>query len=306
MVSIDRRCLPRIGWILLWCGAIGTGRAQELEPRAYSPNPAGVNFLVLGYTRSTGGVLIDASLPLDNVVADLDSWIAGYGRSFGLFGRSASVALSVPYAQADVSGDVAEMNSATTRSGLADPRLKLGINLLGGEMLSPRDFARRTPRTTLGASLTVVAPLGQYDASRLINLGANRWAFKPELGISHPVGHWYLEAYAGVWLFTDNDDYFGGTRLEQEPVASVQAHVSYTFRPRLWIAADATYYQGGQTTLDGIAAANLQENTRVGLTLSIPVAQRQSVKLSWSEGASTRFGEDFTTYGLVWQYMWFD
>lgn len=306
MLSIDRCCLPWIGWILLWCGTIGTGRAQELEPRAYSPNPTGVNFLVLGYTRSTGGVLIDASLPLDNVVADLDSWIAGYGRSFGLFGRSASVALSVPYAQADVSGDVADKNSATTRSGLADPRLKLGINLLGGEALAPRDFARRMPRTTLGASLTVAAPFGQYDASRLINLGANRWAFKPELGISHPAGHWYLEAYAGVWLFTDNDDYFGGTRLEQEPVTSVQAHVSYTFRPRLWVAADATYYQGGQTTLDGTAAANLQENTRVGLTLSIPVAQRQSVKLSWSEGASTRFGEDFTTYGLVWQYMWFD
>jgi len=281
-------------------------RAQELEPRSYSPNPMGVNFVVAGYVRSTGGVLFDPSLPFSDVEAKLDAGALGYGRTFGLFGRSASALFAMPYAQGEASGNVGETRRSVSRSGLGDLRLKLGINLLGGEALTPREFAQRKPTTTVGASLTVAAPTGQYYPDKLINLGSNRWAFKPEIGVSQPVGRWFLEAYAGVWLFTDNDDFYGGHLRQQDPIASFQAHVSYTFRPGLWLAANSTWYRGGQTRVDGIARADLQENTRVGLTLSIPVAARQSLKFTWSDGASTRIGGDFTTYGIAWQYLWFD
>lgn len=280
--------------------------AQELEPRAYSPNPVGVNFMVAGYVRSTGGVLFDPSLPFSDVEAELDAAVAGYGRAFGLFGRSATATLALPYVRGDVSGNVGENRREVSRSGLGDTRLKLAVNLLGGEALTPREFAQRKPRTALGASLTVIAPTGQYDPQKLINIGAHRWAFKPELGLSHPLGNWYLEAYAGVWLFTDNDDFYGGQHREQDPITSLQAHVSYTFRPRLWLAADSTWYRGGDTKVDGVHKADLQENTRIGLTLSVPIASRQSLKFTWSDGTSTRIGGDFTTYGIAWQYTWFD
>jgi hypothetical protein len=151
-----------------------------------------------------------------------------------------------------------------------------------------------------------VAPVGEYNPQKLINIGTNRWAFKPELGIAHPIGRWFLEGYAGVWLFTDNDNFFGGQHREQDPLASFQAHVSYTFRPRLWVAFDATHYSGGRTTLNGVPSDNRQANLRVGLTLSVPAGARQSVKLSWSEGAATRIGGDFTSIGIAWQYAWFD
>ena len=145
--------------------------------------------------------------------------------------------------------------SVTSRdlSGIADPQVRFAVNLIGGPALRPLEFSRHKPETTLGASLTVSAPFGQYDPSRLINLGTNRWAFKPELGISQPVGDWAFEFYAGVWLFTDNNDFFGGQVKRQDPLASYQVHVVYTVRPRLWAAVDFTYYAGGSTTVNGRA-----------------------------------------------------
>jgi len=123
---------------------------------------------------------------------------------------------------------------------------------------------------------------------------------------TQPLGLWHLEAYAGVWLFTTNDSFYGGQKRKQDPLTSLQAHVSYTFRQRLWLAANATWYRGGSTSLDGVPKADLQENTRLGLTLSLPVGARQSLKLTWNDGASTRIGGDFTTWGVAWQLLWFD
>lgn len=278
--------------------------AQELEPRAYVPNPVGANFLLAGYGRSEGGVLFDASLPFSDVEAQLNSGTLAYGRTFALAGRAASLMLVAPYVWGDVAGNVGELREAITRSGLGDPRLRFSISLRGGEAMGPAEFMRRTRRTIVGASLTVVPPLGQYDATKLINIGSNRWSFKPELGVSVPVGRWLLEGAAGAWLFTANDDFYGGMRRTQDPLASTQLHVSYTFRPRLWIAADATYYTGGATRLDGSDRHDLQRNSRFGVTCSLPIAKRQSIKLSWATGVATRIGGDFDSYGLSWQYAW--
>jgi hypothetical protein len=172
--------------------------------------------------------------------------------------------------------------------------------------MSPAEFARRKPATTLGVGLSVSAPTGEYHPDRLINVGTNRWAIKPEVGVAHPIGNWYLEASAGAWFFEDNDDFFGGKHREQDPLAGVQAHVSYTFRPRLWLALNGIFYEGGRTTVDGVRKDDRQSNSRYGLTLSVPLGRTQSLKLSWSEGASTRIGSDFTNYGIAWQYTMID
>lgn len=275
-----------------------------MEPRSYSPNPTGVQFLALAYGRSTGNVLTDPSLPITDIDARLNSGIVGYGRTFALFGRSAIATVGLPYVRGDISGNVGEDRREITRSGLADARLRVSTNLIGGPALTPQEFARRTPQTTLGMSLTVVPPAGQYNPDKLINIGANRWAFKPELGVSYPHDRWYFEAYAGVWLFTDNDEFFGGSRREQDPITSLQTHIVYTLRPRLWLAFDANYYRGGRTTVNGARNADLQGNSRVGLTASVPVGAEQSLKLTWTHGVSTRIGSDFTTVGAAWQYTW--
>ena len=191
-------------------GASVPAASQELDPRAYSPNPVGVTFLLGTYARSTGHVLFDRSLPFSDAEAQLNAGAVGLGRTFGLVGRSATAAIALPYVWGHVSGNVNEEARAISRSGLADTRLRLGVNLIGGLAMTSAEFMRRDPQTTLGASLTVVAPTGQYDPAKLINIGTNRWAFKPELGLSVPWRRWFLDAYAGVWLFTKNDDFFGG------------------------------------------------------------------------------------------------
>ncbi|HEU5134807.1 MAG TPA: transporter [Steroidobacteraceae bacterium] len=294
-------------WALLGCLLCATGVvAQELEPRAYSPSPVGVNFLLVAGARSTGEVLTDPSVPLQDVEAKLNAGITGYGRTFGILGHQASAVIAVPYVWGDVSGRIFETAGSVSRSGVGDTRLRLAVNLIGGEALTPQEFMKRTPRTTLGASLSISAPTGQYDPTKLINIGTNRWAFKPEIGLTIPHGHWMFDVFAGVWLFSANPDFFGRVHREQDPMPTLQGHVSYTFRPRLWLALDSTYYFGGETSLDGVDANDRKENSRVGLTLSLPAGKRQSIKFNWSKGATARLGSNFTTFGVGWQYTWFD
>ncbi len=293
----------------LWVLALSTAAtAQELEPRAYSPSPTGANFVALVFQQVSGSVLFDPSLPLTDVHTDLHGPGIGLGRTFGILGRQALVTAALPYAWGTVEGQVFEETRSVTRSGLADLRLKFAFNLHGSPALTPQEFAkRRTRGLIVGTSLAVVAPTGQYDKTKLVNLGTNRWAFKPELGISYPWKKWYFDVYTGVWLFTENNSFFpGDTRRRQDPLPTIQAHASYTIRPRLWLAADATWYGGGATHVNDGPPTGRLSNTRLGVTLSLPIGKSQSLKIGYSKGAAVRSGQDFSALGVAWQFLWFD
>ena len=288
-------------------GAAIPATAQDLEPRAYAATPVGANFLVVGGGRSSGDVLFDPSIPLTDVHATLHSATIGAGTTFALFGRTALAVAAFPYVWASATGRVGETLGSATRSGLGDPRIKLSINLVGGRALTLSEFAKAQRPTIVGVSLTVVPPLGQYDPRKLVNLGSNRWSFKPEAGYSRLAGKWTLDGYAGVWLFTPNNAYYAGSSVRtQDPVFALQGHISYTMKPRLWAAFDATWYSGGKTSVDGTDQANLQRNSRVGATLSVPLLRQQSLKFAYNRGATTRVGADFTTFSVGWQLSWFD
>jgi hypothetical protein len=283
-----------------------TASAQDLEPRAYAASPVGTTFLVVAAARSTGNVLTDPSLPIDDVKARVGALVIGGGTALNLFGRTALILGVLPIARAHATGRVGETTSSVDRTGLADARVKLSINLLGGRAVGVRDFARVERPTIVGMSLSVAAPTGQYDGTKLINLGAHRWAFKPEAGVSHRMNRWTIEGYAGVWLFTDNDEFFtGSAHRTQARIIALQTHASYTFKARLWVAANATWYSGGSTTIDGVPKRDLQRNSRIGATMSLPIGRGQSLKVSGSTGATTRSGSDFNTFGVTWQRSWF-
>jgi len=168
------------------CGS--TAEGQELEPRAYSAAPVGTNFIVATYTHLGGDVLTDPSLPITDVSAAINEFGVGYEHVFEFAGRSASIGLLAPYVSGDVTGKVFDAPNQVHRAGLGDVRFRFAIDLLGGPALTPEEFARRAPAAIVGTSLTVVAPTGQYEPAHLINVGTNRWAFKPELGVSQPIG----------------------------------------------------------------------------------------------------------------------
>lgn len=286
-------------------GLTATVLGQDLEPRAYSAAPIRTHFLVMGLGYSSGGVLFDPSLPFTDVTARIGLGLLSYAQTFRLIGRSASLAVVLPYALGKMSGQVGEDLTTITRSGFSDVRARLSVNLIGSRALTPQEFARRKPATTLGASLFVQAPTGQYDPLRLINIGTNRWSFKPELGLSQPIGHWVLDLAAGVWLYTDNANFYGGQRRSQAVLLTTQGHVSYTFRPGLWLSAGATFYAGGRTRVNGVEMQDRLENFRSGLMLAIPIAKAYALKFSWSTGVVTRIGGNFTAYMVAFQYRWF-
>ncbi len=280
--------------------------AQELEPRAFVPTPVGTSFLVLSDTQSSGSAVFDATSPFSNVHASFYEAAVSVGHVFSLADRQSSVLVVLPYARGDVTGDVGGNADRADRSGLADARLRFSMLLWGGPALTPAAYASREQQTIVGISLTAVAPSGQYDSRKLINIGTNRWAAQPEIGLSVPAGRWLWDLYEGVWVFQDNDNFYGGHRRAEDPIVSTQAHVSYTVQPRLWLAFDATYYTGGAVTINGAPNTGSQSNVRVGATASVPLARTQSLKFTYSNGAVTRVGGNFRSIGVAWQYAFID
>ena len=264
--------------------------AQDLEPRAYSNTPIGLNFLIAGYSYTEGSVAVDSSVPLTNAEVSVNATTLAYAHSLGLFGKSAKFDVVLPFAWLSGSAEFAGQPREREISGLADPRFRLSVNFYGAPALSMKEFAHYRQDVIIGAAVYVRAPWGQYDPTRLVNLGTNRWAFKTELGISKAWGAWTFELVPGVTFFTDNTDFLDGHTRTQDPLYAIQAHVIYGFKSGVWVAFDGTYFTGGSTSVDGVPDDNRQANSRAGLTVAVPVDRSNSVKFYASRGVSTRTG----------------
>ena len=278
--------------------------AQELTPGAYWPLPVRINVLTIVNTLSWGEVAFDPALPAEDALGTIDIVAIAYTRTLAIAGRSANVALQIPVVGGHVDGMYQGVPTERGQFGLGDPRVSLGVNLYGAPAMTPEDHASYRMRALVGVSVTVVAPLGHYDDSKILNLGTNRWAVKPELGLSRATGRWIVEIMAGVWLFTDNTNFSGGRTREQDAIASVQAHLTHRFSPRVWLAGDANFYTGGRTTVDGTRHLDLQRNARVGWTLSWALDQHRALRASASRGAYTTIGADFTSVAVSYSYAW--
>jgi hypothetical protein len=278
--------------------------AQDLEPRSYSNTPIGLNFLLSGYAYQVGDVATDASLPIEDAKVHIHSAVLAYARAFGIFGTSAKADVIVPYSWLDGTATFRGMPEERKVDGFADPRFRLSVNLYGAPSLTLEEFAAYEQDVIVGVSVQVAVPLGHYDDARAVNIGSNRWMFKPEIGFSKAFGPLILEVAPSLTIFTANDDFLDGKRREQDPVYSVQGHVIYRFGAPLWGSIDGTYYGGGRTTIDGVEGDDRQSNARVGATLALSVSRRHSIKLYASKAVATRIGGDFDIVGLLLQYRW--
>jgi len=177
-----------------------------------------------------------------------------YHYSLNFLGRSANILASLPYAVGNLQGKVIGAGSHLYRSGLLDSAYRFSVNLKRGPALPLNEFVKWRQKMLIGVSLKVVAPIaptGMYDPTKLINLGNHRWAFKPEIGYSQRWGHWVVDAYGAAWFYTTNPEffsdnqYFPGTRTQSEnPVAAFEGHLSYDFKPRLWVSLDGNCWYG--------------------------------------------------------------
>jgi hypothetical protein len=291
--------------IIAVVSGVANAKAQEAEPRSYTNTPVGLNFLISGYVYSEGKIAFDPDSAIADAKFHSDAGVLAYVRSFDIWGQSAKFDVIVPVssfaAQGSLNGQPREREMS-----VGDPRFRVSVNLFGAPALSAKDFANYRQDLIVGVSLQVSAPLGQYDDSKLLNLGSNRWSFRPELGISKAWGPWTFEVAPSVTFFSDNTDFFGGNTFSQSPIYAVQGHAIYTFQSGIWMALDGLYFAGGRTALNGVKSDNEQANTRAGFTLALPIDRQNSLKLSASTGITTRTGSEFSAVGIGWQYRWGD
>jgi hypothetical protein len=288
----------------LLLGIAPSARAQVMEPLSYTNAPIGLNFLIGTYGYLWGDVLVDPSLPIKDVDAKVHTAILTYARVLDFWGQSGTFALIVPYAWLSASGEVAGQARSVDRAGLTDVAMRLSVNLYGAPALSLQQFRDYRQDTIVGVNVLVTAPTGQYDSGRLINIGTNRWSFRPEVGISKALGQWTVEVAAGVTFYTDNDEFLGNNVRRQEPLYGLQGHVLYNFSPGLWGALDGTYYKGGRTSVNGALNDDLQGNSRWGATIAQTLDKNNSIKLYFSSGVAARTGTNFNAAGIAWQYRW--
>jgi hypothetical protein len=295
-------------WFLLVLCPIGVLHAQDLSPRAYVITPVHSNAVILTWAFYDGGVNFNGSVPISGATGTYNVPIFSLYHTLNFFGRSANLTASLPYGVGTFSGNVFGKQQSIYRSGLLDTTVRFSVNLKGGPAMTPREFAKWKQKTLLGVSLKMIAPTGQYEPTKLVNWGINRWAFKPEVGYSERWNHWVLDGYAGAWFYTMNPASFDAPvpRPQTEaPIGSLEGHLGYDFRPRYWVTFDGNFWWGGVTSLNGIQnLATEQTGSRIGGTGSIPLGKHQSVKISYSNGTYIRFGGNYQNLSVAWQYSW--
>jgi len=290
---------------VLILAAATVAHAQELTPRAYWPSPKGTTIGVLGFAYSTGDVLFDPSIPLYGVDSRLSTYVFAWQRTLSVFDRTATLLLELPYSDGTTHGQFGQIPVKGDYAGRADMSATFAVNLCGAPSMTAEEFLalRANPHPMLGASVKLIAPSGRYSSERILNVGANRWAIRPEIGYMAPLSvKWFVEARGGAWFFGDDEDFVGGYR-KQDPVYSAAVHLIRRFSPGFWVSLDTNYFTGGRQTIDGVRLEDVQRNSKLGATLVKPFKGRHAVKLGYSTGVVTEFGTDFSQFLISYQFV---
>lgn len=289
--------------LLFSCFAI-PAEGQEIEPRAYSNLPVNANFAAINYNFTSGNIVADPAAPIKELELNSNNIIGGYVRTFSFFKKLARIQVSVPFSFLTGTAKLAGRDTAGARTGFADMRIRFGVNIIGSPAMNLQQFVKHKDGTVIGASLVVSVPTGQYYTEKLINLGTNRWGFKPEIGISQRFRNFYGEIYTGVWFFTPNNEYINTNTLKTDPLFNIQGQLNYVFKNIAWAGINVAYSNGGDVKVNGVSSNTKQDNWRMGAVVSSALSKHLSVKLQYHTGAVIRRGSDFDFYGLSFQYFW--
>ncbi|MFC7338835.1 transporter [Haloferula chungangensis] len=283
---------------------------QDLQPRRWGHFPMDTNFAGVLYGYTSADLYLNPSLRVENATLDKHTAAFSYVRSFELLGKSARFDLVQAYQDGRWEGVVDGVDTSTSRTGFSDTALRFSMNLYGAPPLSGEEYLKyraekRDCETIVGAALIVVLPTGHYLKDRLLNLGENRFTIRPQIGMVHSRGPWSFELTGSVWFYTDNDSFFNGSTLEQDPLWSFQSHVVYTFRPGFWLATGAAFGTDGQSTLDGNRLNDYKNNFLWGTSLGMSISPKLGFQLTYiSSKTLERSGADSDSFLLGATYMW--
>jgi len=285
-----------------------TINAQAFEPRYLSDLPIKGNFFVASYAFSKGDILLDNASPIRDLESTLNTVVVAYSRSFKLFNRLAKIDAIIPYAIADFNGLLNGESASTSRNGFGDPMLRLSMIIIGAEPLEIKDFIKLKPKKfKFGAGVRISPPFGQYDNTKLINLGANRWTFKIGVGASYTFAKKVIiEGQIKSWFFTQNNDFYNGGTLRQSPLFSAQLHLTYIFKPGIWISGSIGQTNSGLTYINEIEQEKINTNSKFGLTYSYRINKKNALKIALTNGIPNRYAINYTSLILFYTFLWFD
>jgi hypothetical protein len=175
--------------------------------------------------------------------------------------------------------------ASVQRKGLGDPRVRLSVNLLGAPALRGKEFhsyrVSHPENTVVGAALAIGLPLGEYKQDKLLNLGENRFVIRPQLGFVHTRGHWSYELTGSVFLYTDNDEFFGNNKREQDPLYALQTHIVYFSPQHWWVSLGAAHDRGGESRVNGEKKDDQKRDLLFGISAGYSISPNSSVKLAY-------------------------
>jgi hypothetical protein len=295
-------------WFLGICLLISAfAKGQDLEPRALTTLPLKMNFVAAGYNYSFGNVLLDPAIPIEDLNSNVHSGLLAYVRSFGLFGNSSKFSILLPYSNADFEGVAFGVDSMRNVNGFGDPIIVLSSNFYGSPALGIKDYSTYKQGTVVGFNLKMRLPLGQYDHTRTLNIGSNRFMFRPEIGVSSRKGKWIFESYLALWLFTQNNSFWSVNKaitMQQKPLFAIKQHFIYAFKNKTWLALNAGYGIGGSTVNDSRELDNRISTIRLGATMVKPLGKKHALKLNYNAAIALEKGPAFQSVSVVYQYRW--
>jgi hypothetical protein len=278
---------------------------QFTDPRNYSDLPVGQNQLELDYAVSDANASIDTSIEVGSAKLHLNAGAVAYTHAFDIAHHSSWVRAAVPFGA--VSGSVTGTGITSSVSGAGDASFQIATLLKGGPALTAAELANYTSTTIIGVSLTVTGPTGEYNPDRLLNLGSDRWSFKPQFAISYPFGHerkWQVDGYANAYFFTDNTAYHGREILRQDPLLGLEGHVSYSFTAAIWTSFDVNYSFRGDIVIDNVDQHDSQKHLMVGTETNWSVTPQSSLVFVLATSAVHDNAPDYGGVALKYFYSW--
>jgi hypothetical protein len=279
--------------------------AQFTDPQTYQNTPVGINQLELAYAYVRSNTSIDTSFIVTGAKFNLNQGLIDYTRYFAFLHRTAWVEASIPVA--NLNGSITGTTIAGSTTGSGDSAYTAAILLKGGPALSPEQFAEAETTTSIGLSLSTTAPTGQYNPNKLLNLGSDRWSFKPELAISKPFGpeqRWVFDAYANSYFYTDNASYRGAEVLRQRALLGLEGHISYGFNNTISASLDTRYSFRGDTTVGGVNQDNPQRNFILGSEIVVSPNSRNSFIFEFAKATVHKNGPSLTGFAVKYDYTW--
>lgn len=278
----------------LFCAALllalaSTGaRAQGDAPRNYQLAPVGGNVLSFTAMFDRSRQFADPGQAIQGNDIKASIGVLQYTRTFAAAGRFAMAFGALQFGEVKGTVSLPAGNLSGGSSGLSDAQIGGVLGLIGSPALSDEAYAGYQPGFSLGALGKVFIPTGEYDGSKVLNLGANRWALQAGATMNWTFGKSYLdrslatlELLPSVTFFTANNQPNGGDRSEQRALFRLEGHATRNVSRELWLSADALYTSGGETTTDGVRGGNVQRSLMMGLTAGLTLSQAASLTLSY-------------------------